>query len=71
AGDDQSAYADQFKQINATDDGNLQPIINFVKWIDGADQQEFDTHLSDWVDTAALAEYLATQNLLGNADDMG
>lgn len=70
-GPDQSLYADQFKQINSVDDGNLQPIINFLEWLDGADQKEFDQHLSDWVDTESLARYLATQNLLGNGDDMG
>lgn len=70
-GTDQSAYADQFKQINSADNGNLQPLINFVQWLDGADQAEFDAHLSDWVDVESFARYLATQNLLVNADDMG
>lgn len=70
-GFDQSQYADQFKQINAVDDGNLQPLINFLAWLDGADEKEFDAHLSDWVDTESLARYLATQNLLANGDDMG
>ncbi len=70
-GPDQSEYADQFKQINAADTGNLQPIINFLAWLDGADNREFDAHLADWVDTDSLARYLATQNLLCNGDDMG
>jgi spore coat protein CotH len=70
-GVDQSQYAGKFKQINAVDDGNLQPIINFLAWLDGADETEFDDHLSEWVDTTSLARYLATQNLLGNGDDMG
>ena len=70
-GTDQSEYADQFKQINSVDNGNLAPIINFLQWLDGADQTEFDQHLADWVDVESLARYLATQNLLVNADDMG
>jgi spore coat protein CotH len=70
-GPDQSLYGGQFKQINAVDDGNLQPIINLLAWLDGADQKEFNAHLSDWVDTDSLARYLATQNLLANGDDMG
>ncbi|MDV3128714.1 CotH kinase family protein [Mycobacterium sp. 21AC1] len=70
-GTDQSAYSDQFKQINSADNGNLQPIINFLEWLDSADQEEFDAHLSDWFDTDSLARYLATQNLLVNGDDMG
>lgn len=70
AGDDQSAYADQFKQINAVGSGNLQPIINFLKWLDTASDEEFDAHLADWVDVESFARYLATQNLLVNGDDM-
>lgn len=70
-GPDQAEYADQFKQINAADTGNLQPIINFLDWLNGADQKEFDARLSDWVDTESVARYLATQNLLCNGDDMG
>jgi len=70
-GTDQSQYAHQFKQINAADSGNLQPIINFVEWLQDADQDEFDARLADWVDAESLARYVATQNLLVNADDMG
>ncbi|MDV6275518.1 CotH kinase family protein [Rhodococcus erythropolis] len=70
AGDDQTAYADQFKQINAVDNGNLQPIISFLKWMDAADSEEFDTHLTDWVDVESFARYVATQNLIANGDDM-
>lgn len=69
-GDDQSPYADQFKQINAVGTGNLQPLINFLKWLDSADDAEFDAHLADRVDVDSFARYLATQNLLVNGDDM-
>lgn len=69
-GTDQSAYAEQFKQINSADNGNLQPIINFVQWLDGADQAEFDAHLADWLEVESFARYVATQNLLLNFDDM-
>lgn len=69
-GEDQSDYSDQFKQINSTENGNLQPIINFLKWIGEADTAEFDENLSEWVDVDSLARYLATQNLLVNGDDM-
>lgn len=71
AGTDQSKYPEQFKQINSVDDGNLQPIISFLQWLQGADQAEFDARLGDWVDVESLARYTATQNLLVNADDMG
>ncbi|WP_084294951.1 CotH kinase family protein [Rhodococcus sp. p52] len=69
-GDDQSDYADQFEEINAADSGTLQPIISFLKWMDSADDAEFDAHLADWVDVESFARYVATQNLLVNFDDM-
>lgn len=69
-GRDQSAYAEQFKQINSAENGNLQPIINFLEWLDGAHAAEFDAHLADWVDVESFARYVATQNLLVNGDDM-
>ncbi|MCV7227856.1 CotH kinase family protein [Mycolicibacterium komossense] len=70
-GDDQAKYTSQFKQLNAEGTGDLQPIIRFVKWLDSADDAEFARGLGDWVDVESLARYLATQNLLVNADDMG
>ncbi|KUI36663.1 CotH kinase family protein [Mycobacterium sp. GA-2829] len=69
-GPDQSSYADQFKQINTVDTGNLQPLINFLKWLDSADDDEFARSLGDWVDVESFARYAATQNLLVNSDDM-
>lgn len=68
--DDQSSYSDQFKQINAVGTGNLQPIVNFLKWMDSATDEEFDAHLADWVDVESFARYVATQNLIVNGDDM-
>ncbi|HEY9352100.1 MAG TPA: CotH kinase family protein [Nocardioides sp.] len=69
--DDQSSYSDQFKQINSSDDGTLQPIIDFLKWMDEADDEEFAADLDEWVDVDSLASYLAMQNLIVNGDDMG
>lgn len=69
-GDDQSSYSGQFKQINAVGTGNLQPLINFSRWLDSASDEEFDARLGEWVDVDLFARYLATQNLLVNGDDM-
>ncbi|BAH52134.1 CotH kinase family protein [Rhodococcus opacus] len=69
-GDDQTTYADQFTQINAEGSQDLQPIITFLKWLDGASDEQFDAELADRVDVASFARYVATQNLLVNSDDM-
>lgn len=67
-GDDEDTYTDQFKQQNGDD--NEQPIIDFLKWLDSADDQEFEDNLDKYVDVESLAKYIATQNLLVNSDDM-
>ncbi|QCQ94062.1 spore coat protein CotH [Rhodococcus sp. SGAir0479] len=68
--DDQSSYSEQFEQINNVESGNLQPIINFLRWLDAADDTEFAEELDRWVDVESFARYVATQNLLVNSDDM-
>ena len=70
-GDDPETYADQFKIESKDDDAeNEQPIVDLLKWMDAADDTEFDEHLENYVDVDFFAKYLATQNLLVNGDDM-
>lgn len=69
-GEDQTEYDGQFKQINGGGNGDIQPIINLLKWLDTASDEEFAEHLSDYVDVESFARYVATQNLLVNSDDM-
>ncbi|WP_185969439.1 CotH kinase family protein [Corynebacterium glutamicum] len=69
-GEDQTEYDGQFKQINGDGNGDIQPIINLLKWLDTASDEEFAEHLSDYVDVESFARYVATQNLLVNSDDM-
>lgn len=69
-GEDQTEYDGQFKQINGDGNGDIPPIINLLKWLDTASDEEFAEHLSDYVDVESFARYVATQNLLVNSDDM-
>ncbi len=69
-GEDQSDYSEQFTQINSADAGNLQPVIDLLRWVDEASDEEFAAHLADHVDVESFARYIATQNLLVNSDDM-
>ena len=69
-GDDLATYEEQFKQLNATDTEDLQPIVDFLKWLSEASDEEFDSGLADWVDVDSFARYTATMNLLVNGDDM-
>ncbi|MVZ90001.1 spore coat protein CotH [Microbacter sp. ANSKLAB05] len=69
-GEDQSDYSDQFSQVNAEGDGTMQPIIDLLRWVDSASDEEFAAELDQWIDVESFAEYVATQNLLSNFDDM-
>lgn len=69
-GDDLATYEDQFKQLNKEDSQDATPVVNFLKWLDSANDETFDAELADWVDVDSFATYAATQNLLANADDM-
>ncbi|MCT1885629.1 CotH kinase family protein [Dietzia cinnamea] len=69
-GEDQSDYSDQFSQVNAGGDGTMQPIIDLLQWVDSASDEEFAGELDQWIDVESFVEYVATQNLLSNFDDM-
>ncbi|MDO4916731.1 MAG: CotH kinase family protein [Rothia sp. (in: high G+C Gram-positive bacteria)] len=67
-GDDSATYEDQFKQVNGDD--NESPIIELLKWFDNASDEEFAADLAKHIDVDSFAQYVATQNLLVNSDDM-
>lgn len=67
-GDDAEAYADVFDQKVGDDD--MEPLIDFLDFINNADDATFAAELTDWLDVDAFATYLAFQDLVGNADDI-
>ena len=69
-GEDPTDYEDSFKQINAEGSYDLQPVMNLLDFVNNSDDEEFAAELDDHVDVESFAEYLATQELLSNADAM-
>ncbi|WP_030906815.1 CotH kinase family protein [Streptosporangium amethystogenes] len=69
-GEDQTAYGTDFKQVNKVGGKDLQPIIDLVKWVEQASDEEFAAGLADRVDVESFARYLVLQNLMVNFDDM-
>jgi spore coat protein CotH len=67
-GDDAEAYTDVFDQKVGDDD--MQPLIDFLAFINNADDATFAAELTDRLDVDAFATYLAFQDLIGNADDI-
>ncbi|MFJ8938638.1 CotH kinase family protein [Streptomyces sp. NPDC102365] len=69
-GDDPSAYETSFRQLNKKGSQDLEPLMKLIKWVDGASDKEFARDLDKYVDVDSFAEYVASQNLLLNFDDM-
>ncbi|MDO3702455.1 CotH kinase family protein [Micromonospora sp. C28SCA-DRY-2] len=69
-GDDPTEYQDDFKQITMRGSQDLQPVINLIRWVHSASDEEFAATLAEKVDVRSFARYVALQNLLLNFDDM-
>ncbi|MGB3685882.1 MAG: CotH kinase family protein [Ornithinimicrobium sp.] len=67
-GEDAEAYTDVFDQEVGEDD--MQPLIDFLDFINNSDDATFDAELGDRLDVDAFATYLAFQDLIGNGDDI-
>lgn len=67
-GDDPEAYDDVFNQKVGDDD--LEPLIDFLEFINNTDDATFAAELAERLDVESFATYLAFQDLIGNADDV-
>ncbi len=69
-GDDEAAYEEVFDQEAGTDNTDLTPLIEFLDFINNADDATFAAELGDRLDVDAFVTYLAMQELIGNFDDI-
>ena len=67
-GDDPDDYDDVFDQKAGDDD--LEPLIDFLEFINNSDDATFAAELGDRLDVGAFATYLAFQDLIDNFDDI-
>jgi spore coat protein CotH len=67
-GDDPDSYTEVFDQEAGEDD--LTPLIDFLEFINEADDATFSAELADHLDVDAFATYLAIQEIVGNFDDI-
>lgn len=67
-GDDAASYEEIFDQEAGEED--LTPLIEFLKWLDGADDATFNAELADHLEVESFARYLAVQELVDNFDDI-
>ena len=69
-GDDPAAYDEIFDQETDVDEENFKPLTDFLKFINTTDDATFAAQLSQHLDVAAFAKYLAGQELVANQDDI-
>ncbi len=67
-GDDPDSYIDVFDQEAGDDD--LEPLIDFLDFINNTDDATFVSELADRLDVESFATYLAFQDLIDNFDDI-
>ncbi|MDX1659114.1 MAG: CotH kinase family protein [Nitriliruptorales bacterium] len=69
-GNDPDAYDEEFDQEAGDDVADLTPLIDFLEFINEADDDTFAAELSEWMDVEAFATYLAANELVDNFDDI-
>ncbi len=69
-GEDPSRYTDSFEQQTRKNDGDMSPLIDFIKFVTESDDETFENELPGRLDTDAFATYLAINSLLVNNDSM-
>jgi hypothetical protein len=67
-GEDPDAYGAAWDQEAGEDD--LAPLIDFLDFLNNADDRTFAAELPERLDVEAFATYLAVEELLGNWDDI-
>jgi spore coat protein CotH len=69
-GEDPTLYDGIFEQKTAVGDADLAPLVDFMRFVTEASDEEFAEQLSEHFDVVAFADYLAVHNLLGNNDSL-
>lgn len=67
-GEDQTEYMDDFEQKTQQNEEDFTPFIEFLKFIDESNDEEFEENLSDWLDIDALITMMAVNDLVENSD---
>jgi spore coat protein CotH len=69
-GEDPSNYTSSFTQQTRKNDADMAPLIDFIRFLDEADDATFENELPIRLDVDAFATYLAINNLLVNTDSI-
>jgi spore coat protein CotH len=69
-GDDPDAYDEVFDQEAGKENTDLEPLMEFLEFINDSDDATFAAELDEYLDVESFATYLAMQELVDNFDDI-
>jgi len=69
-GSDPESYDEVFDQEAGKDNTDLTPLIDFLDFINNAEDATFNAELGDHLDIDSFATYLAMEELIANFDDI-
>ncbi|HMB21625.1 MAG TPA: CotH kinase family protein, partial [Anaerolineales bacterium] len=69
-GEDPSSYTRSFTQQTRLNDADFAPLIEFMRFLDQADDATFERELPMYLDVDSFATYLAVNAVLVNTDSM-
>lgn len=69
-GDDPESYDDVFDQEAGDDNADLEPLIDFLAFVNDSDDTTFAAELAEHLDIDSFATYLAMQEIIDNFDDI-
>jgi spore coat protein CotH len=69
-GEDPSSYANSFTQQTRVNDADLAPLIEFMRFLDEADDETFEKDLPNYLDVDSFATYLAVNAMVVNTDSI-
>jgi len=67
-GDDQVEYKKYFDQKTQVHKEDFSHLIEFLKFVNKSNDEEFEEHLSDWIDIDSLTTMMAINDLIDNKD---
>lgn len=70
SGEEPSSYANSFTQETRVNDADMKPLIDFMRFLDEANDATFEAELPTYLDVEGFANYLAVNAVLVNTDSM-
>ena len=70
-GQDPTGYATSFEQKTKVNDEDFAPLIDFIRFVNQATDEEFERDLPQYLDIDSFVTYLAINNLVVNMDSLG